>query len=222
METPTPERRTRGARSAPRQFSALTRASLVDVAEDLFSQQGYASTSLDAIVSGAEVTKGALYHHFSSKQALFEAVFERLEEAAATDISSAMGDVADPWEMAQTGLRKFLEVMQAPTYRRIILQDGPAVLGAERWREEEEKSTFGIVVDIIRSVLTAGTWELPEDMLQTFARVFYGALSAAGADVAASEDPQAAAARAESAVAFILLGIQSLADSGAGVPDPSA
>ena len=222
METPTPERRTRGARSAPRQFSALTRASLVDVAEDLFSQQGYASTSLDAIVSGAEVTKGALYHHFSSKQALFEAVFERLEEAASTDISAAMEDVADPWEMAQTGLRQFLQVMQRPTYRRIVLQDGPAVLGVERWREEEEKSTFGIVVHIIRSVLTAGTWELPEDMLHTIARVFYGALSAAASDVATSDDPRAAAARAESAVAFILLGIQALADGGAGVPDPNA
>jgi AcrR family transcriptional regulator len=221
MDTSTPERRPRGSR-APRQFSALTRAALVDVAQDLFSHQGYASTSLDAIVSGADVTKGALYHHFSSKQALFEAVFQRLEEAAADDIERAMQGVPDPWQMAQAGLRAFLEVVQRTEYRRIVLQDGPAVLGAERWRAEEEKSTVAIVMGIIRSVVEAGTFELPDEMAQTFGRVFYGALSAAGAEIAASEDPAEAAARAEAAVTFILLGLQRLADEGEELPDHRA
>ena len=57
------------------QYSASTKRALVDVAEALFAEQGYAGTSLDTVVAGAEVTKGALYHHFSGKQALFEAVF---------------------------------------------------------------------------------------------------------------------------------------------------
>ena len=61
------------------EFSASTRRALVDVAERLFTEHGYAATSLDAIVAGADVTKGALYHHYSGKQALFEAVFERVE-----------------------------------------------------------------------------------------------------------------------------------------------
>ena len=61
------------------QYSASTKRALVDVAEELFTENGYAATSLDAIVAGARVTKGALYHHFSGKQALFEAVFERVE-----------------------------------------------------------------------------------------------------------------------------------------------
>ena len=57
------------------------------MAEELFTEQGYANTSLDAIVAGAEVTKGALYHHFSGKAALFEAVFERVETDASKEIS---------------------------------------------------------------------------------------------------------------------------------------
>jgi AcrR family transcriptional regulator len=61
------------------QYSASTKRALVDVAEELFTESGYANTSLDAIVAGARVTKGALYHHFSGKQALFEAVFENWE-----------------------------------------------------------------------------------------------------------------------------------------------
>ena len=60
--------------------AASTRDALVDVAERLFVEHGYAATSLDAIVGGAEVTKGALYHHFSGKQAVFEAAFARVEQ----------------------------------------------------------------------------------------------------------------------------------------------
>ncbi len=62
--------------SRRQQYSASTKRALVDVAEELFTESGYAATSLDAIVAGARVTKGALYHHFSGKQALFEAVFD--------------------------------------------------------------------------------------------------------------------------------------------------
>jgi AcrR family transcriptional regulator len=65
------------------QHSASTRRALVDVAEGLFAEYGYAATSLDAIVAGAQVTKGALYHHFAGKRALFEAVFDKVETSGA-------------------------------------------------------------------------------------------------------------------------------------------
>ena len=63
-------------------YSDSTKRALVDVAERLFTEHGYSATSLDAIVAGADVTKGALYHHFSGKQAIFEAAFERIESRA--------------------------------------------------------------------------------------------------------------------------------------------
>ena len=71
------------ATSRRQEYSASTRRALVDVATELFTAQGYAGTSLDEIVGGARVTKGALYHHFSGKQALFESVFEKVEERSA-------------------------------------------------------------------------------------------------------------------------------------------
>src|SRR5215203_609694 len=95
--------------SRRQQYSASTKRALVDVAEELFTENGYAATSLDAIVAGAEVTKGALYHHFSGKQALFEAVFERVETDASRMINKALKGKRDPWEKAQAGLRAFLE-----------------------------------------------------------------------------------------------------------------
>ena len=112
-----------GGASRRQQYSASTKNALVDVAEELFTTHGYASTSLDAIVAGADVTKGALYHHFSGKQALFESVFERVETAASKAIQQALQDQADPWEKARAGLRAFLAVVQEPGYRRIVIQD---------------------------------------------------------------------------------------------------
>ena len=204
--------------SRRQQYSAATKRTLVDVAEGLFTENGYAATSLDSIVAGAEVTKGALYHHFSGKQALFEAVFERVEDDAARAIHQALEGHRDPWEKATAGLRAFLEVVQEPRYRRVVIQDGPAVLGYERYREQEERSTFANVLEIVRSVLSAGDWELDEDLQQTFARIFFGAMSSAGESVSDAPDPETAAANVETAIGFILDGFRALADAGAELP----
>lgn len=203
------------------QYSASTKRALIDVAEELLTEQGYSATSLDQIVAGARVTKGALYHHFSGKQALFEAVFERIEAEARTAIQAGLKGERDPWRKAQAGLRSFLDVVQQPSYRRIVIQDGPSVLGFERFREHEERSTFATVVEIVRAVLTAGTWDLDEEMLQTFTRIFFGAMSSAGESVATSDDPAMAALRVEAAIGFILAGFQSLAAAGVPMPDPA-
>ncbi|MGA8845543.1 MAG: TetR/AcrR family transcriptional regulator [Nocardioides sp.] len=199
-------------------YSASTKRALVDVAEVLFTDHGYANASLDAIVAGAQVTKGALYHHFSGKQALFEAVFERVESDASKSIQKAIKSSSDPWVKARSGLRAFLAVVQQPSYRRIVVQEGPSVLGYERYREQEERSTFATVVEILRAVLEAGQWELDERMVDTFARVFFGAMSSAGESVAGSDDATAAAERVEVAIGFIIAGFQALADNGIEMP----
>ncbi len=200
-------------------YSASTKRALIDVAEDLFTEHGYAASSLDAIVAGARVTKGALYHHFSGKQALFEAVFERVESDAAKRIQKALRSEKNPWIKASEGLRAFLTVVQEPRYRRIVVQEGPAVLGYERFREQEERSTFANVLEIVRAVLEAGSWTLDEAMLQTFARIFFGAMSSAGESVAISEDPEAAAERVEHALGFLLAGVQALVEAGVDLPE---
>src|ERR1700710_333233 len=106
-------------------YSASTKRALVEVATAQFSEHGYGGTSLDAIVGGARVTKGALYHHFSGKQAVFEAVFEKIENDATTHIRKALKGSRDPWETALIGLRAFLEIVQDPGYQRVVIQEGP-------------------------------------------------------------------------------------------------
>jgi AcrR family transcriptional regulator len=216
----TPARPAAGGPSRRQQHSDSTRRALVDVAEDLFAAQGYAATSLDQVVAGARVTKGAVYHHFSGKQALFGAVFERVEGAAGEAVRSALTTERDPWDQANAGLRAFLEVVQRPDYRRVVVQDGPSVLGPERFRRQEEHSAFGSVVEIVRAVLSSGSEPPDEDMLLTFTGIFFGAMTSAGQSVATSDDPAAAAERVEVAIAYVLSGLRSLVTG--GVPLPGA
>ncbi|WP_110206180.1 TetR/AcrR family transcriptional regulator [Nocardioides daejeonensis] len=200
--------------SRRQQYSASTRKALVEAARQLFTQRGYAATSLDAIVSQAKVTKGALYHHYSGKQALFEAVFEQLEQTASKSITKAVRGSRDPWDKSREALRAFLTAVQDPGYRRVVMQEGPAVLGYERYREQEQRSSYAIVLDIVRNVLRAGDWELDEPMVDTFARIFHGALNSAGESVATATDPELASARVEAAIGLILSGIRALVDQG--------
>ncbi len=204
--------------SRRQQYSASTKRALVDVATALFTEQGYAGTSLDAIVAGAQVTKGALYHHFSGKQALFEAVFERVEADASATIGQAVRTTKDPWDKAVVGLREFLDIVQQPAYSRVVIQEGPVVLGYERYREQEERSTFGIVQEIVSSVLAS--YDLEPSMVETFSRVFFGAMSAAGAAVSSAEDTKRASAEVEATIAFILAGLRQQAESGQQLPRP--
>lgn len=201
-------------------YSEATKRTLVDVAQELFTTQGFAATSLDAIVAGAEVTKGAVYHHFSGKQALFEAVFDRLERTASATIREALEAQRDPWQRALAGLRAFLDVVEQPGYRRVVVLDAPAILGADRSREREQE-TLANVREIVSEVLAADGREVEPAVLETFSRIFLGAMSSAGDWVVRSDDPAAAAARVEAAMGFILTGIRELIERGER-PQPSS
>ncbi|HSV38143.1 MAG TPA: TetR/AcrR family transcriptional regulator [Nocardioidaceae bacterium] len=196
----------RSTSSRRAQYSASTQRALVDVARDLFSRNGYAGTSLDEIVGGARVTKGALYHHFSGKQALFEAVFERVEEDAAKRIRKAIKKSKDPWDQVNAGVRAFFEVARGSEYRRIVVQEGPSVLGYERFREQEERTTLSIVQDMVSVVVPQEVF--PKALNETLARLFFGALSAAGTQLSTSEDPDQASNELETVIAFLLTGIR--------------
>jgi AcrR family transcriptional regulator len=108
-----------------------TRAALTAAARKLFAEKGYAGTGTPEIVAAAGVTRGALYHHFADKLALFEAVVEE-EHRAVAEAITAMADGADsPPDMIEAlvmGSEAFLGAMQDPGRRRIMLIDAPAVL----------------------------------------------------------------------------------------------
>ena len=204
----------RAARKTSRRqdFSSSTKRALLDNATQLFADRGYAGTSLDEVVAAAQVTKGALYHHFPSKLALFESVFDRLQEKTTREIEKKIGRKKDPWERAQVGLRAFLDVCREPHFRRICLQEGPVALGHERWTEAERAASLGIVQRTVDDLLKdlGGA----DSLSQSFAIVFYGAIRSASEYVADSADPDAAAAEVQATIGAILAGMRLLPSSG--------
>jgi hypothetical protein len=99
-----------------------------------------------------------------------------------------------------------------------VVQEGPVVLGYERFREQEQRSTYGIVAEIVTSVLSS--YDLEPSMVDTFSRVFFGAMSAAGAAVSSAENTARASAEVEAAIGFILDGLRQQAEAGVRLPGP--
>lgn len=199
--------------SRRQQYSAATRRALIKAAGQLFAVRGYAATSLDAIVSEAKVTKGALYHHFSGKQGIFEAVLTDLEDQAARQISKAMKGAKDPWDQARAGLTAFLEVLREPAYSRLVVHEAPTVLGP-RATEREDRSTFAVIRQVVGGVLGGTSAEdevVDPQMQETFSRIFFGALAAAGDAIVESTDPAAATQRVEAAFGMLFDGMRTLA-----------
>jgi AcrR family transcriptional regulator len=121
---------------------ADTRQALVDAARTLFTEQGYAATGTEEIVAAARVTRGALYHHFHDKTDLFRAVMEQIAREVAehlidAELSRPAATVAaDAWDEVRDGLRAFLDLcVVTDDFQRIVLVEGPAVLGHEAWDE---------------------------------------------------------------------------------------
>lgn len=118
-------------RRSNRQRSAATRAALVEAARTLFINTGYARTSTPEIVAAAGVTRGALYHHFTDKQALFRAVVEAESAVVADAIEQASDDHDNVRQALVRGGEAFLDAMALPGRTRLLLLDGPAVLGRD-------------------------------------------------------------------------------------------
>lgn len=124
---------------------AATRRALLEAARTLFAAKGYAATATPEIVAAAGVTRGALYHHFADKQALFAAVVEAEHAAIAGAVESATDGEAAPPDMMDAlvaGGEAFLAAMQDEGRRRIMLVDAPAVLG--RAAVDEIDARYGL------------------------------------------------------------------------------
>ncbi|MGG3504977.1 TetR family transcriptional regulator [Paenibacillus lautus] len=111
---------------------------LLKVARTQFTEKGYANAALEEIADEANVTRGALYHHFKNKLGLFLAVLELVQSEIAQRVETEAGSSEDPWEQLLFGCRAFIAAVVEPQNKRIMLIDGPSVVGWEAWREMDE------------------------------------------------------------------------------------
>ena len=183
--------------------SETTRGRLVATARRLFGEKGFAATSTEEILSEAEVSRGALYHHFSSKTDLFRATFEAVEEeltAKLLEIATAGGET-DPVKILQLGFNAFLDQCVNPEVQRIVMLDAPTVLGWDTWHELDERYAFGTIKAVLAVAAESGRIEA--DAVDSLTHLLVGAVMQAGMVVARAGDPTAA--KRQLAESFALL-----------------
>ncbi|GHC85137.1 TetR family transcriptional regulator [Nocardiopsis terrae] len=167
---------------------ARTRRTLLDQSRRLFTEHGYGGVGLAEIVAAAGVTKGALYHHFDGKPALFRAVLEQVQREVGAAVAGAAEARTDPWEQLTAGCRAFLTASTAPDVRRIMLVDGPAVLGWNQWRALDESSSARHLEESLAALAESGI--LRPQPVAPLARLLSGAMNEAALWLAGSGDGQ--------------------------------
>jgi AcrR family transcriptional regulator len=189
-----------------RTMAEETRNRLVEAARRLFSEKGYFATGTTEIVETAGVgTRGALYHHFESKRALFLSVFEAIEADLGTKVGTSL--TVDTWyQRLRQALSAFLDAaVEEPEVRRILLIDGPAVLGWDTWREIEGRFGLGA----IRAMLDEGAKEgsLVVADPDAMAHLLLSLVDEAALFIAHATDPKQARQGAGASVEALLAGL---------------
>jgi AcrR family transcriptional regulator len=175
-----------------------TRGQLIDVATGLFAEHGYEGTSIEAVLTAAGVSRGALYHHFAGKEALFTAVLDALNERITVQLTEIIGASADPAEAVRTAALAWIDLAGDPVIQRIMLVDAPSVLGWEQWRAMDEGRTVGAMREMLQAVSDTG--RLPGELVGPFAHMILAALDEAALNVARAPDSRVAVAEERQAV----------------------
>ena len=184
---------------------ASTRATLLAAGRKLFGAAGFADTSIEEIASYAGVTKGALYHHFAGKDALFRAVYEQVKRELTDEVAPSFLNPA-PFEALIEGCQATLDANLDPEVRRIVLFDGRAVLGWEIAREIESRYGAIVLRGALRRAMNTGMIE--RQPLVPLAQMLNGALTEACHLIADADDTDAARAEVGAVVARILDGLR--------------
>jgi AcrR family transcriptional regulator len=129
--------------------SATTTKGLRQAARRLFGRRGFEFVSVDDIAAAAGVTRGAFYHHYDSKEELFEVVFIEIQTMLVDQVRRAAAACSDPLDQLRVGMDTFIEAASQPRNSRIALIDGPAVLGPTRYRELDEAAFLGLVISSV-------------------------------------------------------------------------
>jgi AcrR family transcriptional regulator len=212
MSETRPDARTAETRRA--EHAADTRQALVDTARGLFRSQGFTATGTEEIVTGARVTRGALYHHFKDKTDLFRAVMEQVAREVAEDLvsvelsrSDVSGLGSGAWAEVRGGLSAFLDLcVVTDDFQRIVLVEGPAVLGHEAWDDLVARHGSNLLADWLTRAIEEGS--IGPVPVQPLTRLLIAMISETSLYIARAEDRAAARAAMGAALDRLLDGLQ--------------
>jgi AcrR family transcriptional regulator len=194
------------AKSLKAEHAEATRAALVSSARSLFAQRGYAAVSIEEIVRRARVTRGALYHHFEDKSDLFSAVFESVQQDLAQRLMKAASSQPDTSKHLEIGCHAFLDACAEPDVQRIVLLDGPAVLGWEAWHESDVNFGLELLQRSIEAAIEGGA--VARQPVEPLSHLLLGALNGSGLEIARSSDPARARREMRKALDRLLAGLR--------------
>jgi AcrR family transcriptional regulator len=169
-----------------------TRGRLIATARRLFADKGFAATSTEEILGEAGVSRGALYHHFPSKTDLFRATYMAVEEdltAKLLAVATAGGET-DPVRILEIGFDAFLDECRRPEVQRIVMLDGPTVLGWDAWHEIDEQYAFGTIKAVLSVAAEMG--RMDPATVDSTTHLLVGAIMQAGMVVARADDAEGA------------------------------
>jgi AcrR family transcriptional regulator len=179
-----------------------TREQLIEVATRLFAERGYEDTSIEDVLAAAGVSRGALYHHFAGKDALFKAVVESVEARVMESLLAIGGEAPDAFGRLREVALAWIGMAIDPVIQRVVLRDAPSVLGLDRWRDPDQQQAVVAMRAILGELASEG--RLAPELVSSFASMILGALDEMAFLVARSPDPQAAVAEGHTAVSELL------------------
>ena len=189
-----------------------TRSLLLEVARENFTRHGYGATSIDDITEQAGVARGALYHHFSGKLALFRAVYDAVEADVVNRVlAAAASHAASPWEAVRGGLTAFLDACAEPSFRRIVVLDSVSVLQSKVLEEGADPHELPMLRNVLTPLL--GTTAFSGVAIDALTYIALGGLYGASLYIARADDPHAGRAEVDLVLDTLVRGL--LAGTGA-------
>jgi AcrR family transcriptional regulator len=187
--------------------SEATRAKLIEVGIELFSERGFTAVGTEEIVDRAQVTRGALYHHFGDKRDLFRAVHEELEQRSVAGIGTALeaDPREDPLEALEVAAGAVLNVALDSKIARVTLIDAPSVLGWEEWREIDVRYGLGLTEAVLNAAMESG--RIAKQPVRPLAHLLVAAVGEAAIMVATADDPKQAREDIQPAMRSLLYGL---------------
>jgi AcrR family transcriptional regulator len=165
---------------------AATTEAILKAGRRLFGERGFAATTIDDIAKAAQVAKGAVYHHFATKEAVFEAVFDGVSNDLVADIDRAVRTEKDVLAAMVAGTQHYFAACAKGATCQIILRDGPAVLGWERWREIDAQHFGGKFPRALTAAMDAGL--IARQPIEPLSRLLLGAATEAAVACAGRSD----------------------------------
>lgn len=190
------------AKTRKAEQSDRTRSALLEAARPLFAERGFAGTSLEEVAQRAGVTTGAVYHQYRDKKALFHAVLEQLQaenfDKARQSSRERTGEAGrHSWRRLELAAETILDSFTDPTFCRVVMVDGPSVLGWQEWHRIRGESILGHLRLALEDQMRLG--HIRKEPVEPLAHLLFGALTEAGMMIAYAEDKRGMRAQVGSA-----------------------